>query len=107
MAVSGSTREAACDTFRTTFTEVLFDIASDAETFQCFKREVELFVHQTSPSAVEEWNRAVEVSRRAAVESSDDQLGLTAALLASVSVVHSELNPAHNVISEAEHLVAF
>ena len=34
MAVSGETREAAHEAFRKTFTEVLFDIAADAEGFR-------------------------------------------------------------------------
>jgi hypothetical protein len=105
MAVSGPTREAAQDVFRRTFTEVLFDIAASAETFQAFKTEVERFVHQTAPATIAEWGRAVELSR-VAVRRDLQVPRQPADLPASVIVSHLELAPEQNRISEPEHLVA-
>lgn len=105
MAASGATRELAQDAFRKMFTTILFDIAAEEETFDAFKTAVERFVHQTSPAVVDEWNRAVVLSRQA-VGADVDVPRQPADMPASVAIVHTELAPAQNVLSEPEHLVA-
>ena len=105
MAVGGSTREEAQETFRRSFTLVLFDIAAEATSFQAFKDEVERFVHQTAPATLEEWRLAVDASRQT-VSASVDVARQPATLPASVVVSHLELAPEQNILSEPEHLVA-
>lgn len=105
MAAGGSTREEAQAAFRKTFTEVLFDIAAGAETFQAFKDEVERFVYQTAPATLREWDRAVEASRQA-VSRDVEVPRQPADLPARVVVSHLELAPEQNRITEPEHLVA-
>lgn len=105
MAVGGPTREAAQEEFRRRFTLVLFDIASDAASFQTFKREVEAFVHQTAPATLDEWRRSVEASREA-VSADADVPRQPAGMPASVNVAQIALAPEQNQISEPEHLVA-
>jgi len=105
MAVSGPTAEAAGVEFRRMFTTVLYDLAAEAETFQHFAASVERFVHETSPDTVAEWDRAVEAARRL-LQPRFDVAKQPAQLPATVTVVHTELAPAQNVISEPQHLVA-
>ncbi len=105
MAVGGATREEAQAAFRKTFTEALFDIAAEAETFQAFKAEVERFVYQTAPATIDEWRRSVAASRLA-VRDDVDVPRERADLPARVVVSHLELAPEQNRISEPELLVA-
>ena len=105
MAASGATREDAQAAFRRMFTEVLFDIAGDADSFDAFRLGVEAFVHQTAPATIAEWNRAVEASK-AAVPEDVDVPRQTADLPARVVVSHVELKPEQNRVSDPEHLVA-
>lgn len=105
MAVGGSTREAAQDTFRKMFTTILFDIAAETETFQAFKDAVERFIHETSPAVIDEWNQAVSASRLV-IHNDVDVPRQPADMPASVTVAHLELAPEQNRISEPEHLVA-
>jgi hypothetical protein len=105
MAASAASKEAAQEAFRKTFTEVLFDIAADAQSFDAFRAEVEKFVHQTAPATLAEWNRAVETSK-AAVPHDLDVPRQPANLPARVVVSHVELKPEQNRVSEPEHLVA-
>lgn len=105
LAASGDTTESAGHAFRRMFTEVLFDFALDAATFQDFKNGVEGFVNETSPAALEEWDAAVADARRR-VPPTSDVAKQPAHLKAGVVVIHAELAPAQNVVSEPEHLVA-
>lgn len=105
MAVGGATREEAQEAFRRNFTMILFDIAAEEETFEAFRSAVERFVHETSPSVIDEWNHAVTTSRLA-VGADVDVPRQHANMPACVTIVHTELAPAQNILSEPEHLVA-
>ncbi len=50
LAAGGATPEEARHAFRRTFTEVLFDLAADAPSFQAFKESVEAFVGTSNDS---------------------------------------------------------
>lgn len=105
MAVSGPSAEAAGAEFRRMFTTVLFDLAAEAPTFQDFSDAVESFVHETSPATIAEWEQAVAAARRL-VQPRSDIAKQPAQLPATVAIVHTELAPTQNVISEPQHLVA-
>ena len=105
MAASGRDRDAAFEAFRKTYTEILFDIAADSETFQDFKMAVEQFVHQTSPPALDEWNEAVAGLKWLSIVDTSVPRE-SANNTGSVAVTHAELSPTLNVISKPEHLIA-
>ncbi len=105
MAASGRDRDAAFEAFRKTYTEILFDIAADSETFQDFKTAVEQFVHQTSPPTLDEWNEAVAVSAKLSIVDTSVPRE-SAKNTGRVAVTYAELSPTLNVISEPEHLIA-
>ena len=105
LAAGGATSEEARHAFRRTFTEVLFDLAADAPSFQAFKESVEAFAGETSPATVAAWTAAVADARRL-VDSASDVARQPAGLEAGVVVLHVELAPDQNVVSEPEHLVA-
>lgn len=105
LAAAGETTEAARHAFRRTFTEILFDLAAEAPTFHDFKAAVEAFVAETSPATLSEWDAAVTEARRL-VSPATDVARQPANLTARVVVVHAELAPEQNIVSEPEHLVA-
>lgn len=104
LAASGATRDEAQESFRKHFTLVLFDIAAEATSFQAFKDEVVQFVHQTAPATLEEWQIAVDASRKAVSASLD--VARQPANLPSRVVVSHLLAPEQNILSVPEHLVA-
>lgn len=105
LAAGGATSEEARHAFRQMFTTVLYDLAAESPTFDAFKAAVERFVGETAPATLADWDAAVAHVRRV-VDPAVDVARQPAGLSASVKVVHAELAPTQNVVSEPQHLVA-
>ncbi len=58
-AASGKSPAEALAEFSTAFRTILFDIASDAASFEAFREEVQRFFEETSGPALQEWEEAV------------------------------------------------
>lgn len=58
-AAGGATPAAALSAFGEELRIVLFDIASEARTFDELREEVERFFHETNEVALQEWEEAV------------------------------------------------
>ncbi|MPZ20883.1 MAG: hypothetical protein GEV06_23710 [Luteitalea sp.] len=63
MAASGRSPDEAHAAFRERFRHVLADLASEAETFDAFRREVARFFDETNEPAERDWLAAVEAVR--------------------------------------------
>jgi hypothetical protein len=59
-AARGTSPNEALSEFYSAFRGVLFDIASDARSFQDFSNEVQRFFNETSVPALREWEEAVQ-----------------------------------------------
>lgn len=105
LAADGVTSDDARHAFRRMFTTVLYDLAAESPTFDAFKAAVERFVAETAPATLAEWDAAVAHVRRV-VDPALDVARQPAGLSAHVKVVHAELAPTQNVVSEPQHLVA-
>lgn len=57
---TGSSPVEALEDFRRSYTALLFDIASDTDSFEAFRREVEAFFDNAGETPLREWNEAVE-----------------------------------------------
>lgn len=62
-AASGKSPAEALAEFSTAFRTVLFDIASDAASFDAFREEVQRFFEEASAPALQEWEEAVRLVR--------------------------------------------
>jgi hypothetical protein len=63
LAESGDTPQEAHLKFAADFKEVLFDIASDAASFEAFKKEVERILTQVNKPEADRWEHAVKAIR--------------------------------------------
>jgi hypothetical protein len=68
-AAAGDSRHEALAAFCTELKTILFDIASDALSFEEFRASVEQFFNETSVMALKEWEEAVQEVRAGKVES--------------------------------------
>lgn len=97
-AANGKSESEALAKFCEEFKLVLFDIASEAPTFEEFKADVERFFSETSRQALSDWESAVQAVRRGEVEvdwliqkPADSPLSIEVVLLQERMA-----NPAHN-----------
>lgn len=76
LAASGGTPQEAHNNFRTNYTLVLYDMATDAEDFDAFKRAVEGFYSQPDHDEQNRWMAAFEAIRsgKVKIEPPFDQL---------------------------------
>jgi len=65
LAASGGSANEALAQFGRDFLAVLYDIASDAKSFDHFREQVEKFFNDTSAPALKEWEEAVQQVRTA------------------------------------------
>ncbi len=65
IAAGGRNEADAIAAFRSIYQSVLFDIASETETFEAFKTQVEEFVHSTNEPMAEDWKKAARSTRKA------------------------------------------
>ncbi|MGH8059230.1 MAG: hypothetical protein ACREOH_18680 [Candidatus Entotheonellia bacterium] len=71
LAESGNTPKEAHLKFVADFKEVLFDIASDATSFEAFKKEVERILTQVNKPEADRWENAVKAIRSGKTPLSD------------------------------------
>jgi len=65
---TGASFADAVERFRRTYTSILFDIASDAESFDEFKRDVEVFFHDCASRPKADWEQAVQDVRQGRIK---------------------------------------
>lgn len=63
LAASGPSRAEAYMEFRKTLMEVLFDLASESDSFYEFSAAAKAFFHETDPDSIAEWEAARELVR--------------------------------------------
>ena len=97
IVAKGDTPRQALAEFCLEYRVVLYDIASDAGSFEEFKAEVERFFHDTSPIAAREWTTAVEEVRAGKVDAdwlrkqpADSPLGINVVLVQKPQAANNE-----------------
>ncbi len=67
MAASGDSPDAAHAAFRKAFSQILIDIANDAESFEAFQSAVATFFDDTNSGYEADWQQAILAVRRGEV----------------------------------------
>jgi len=100
-AAKGQSPSEAVAEFCSAFRAVLFDIASDAGSFQDFHDEVERFFNDTNTSALRDWQEAVERVRAGQIEAdwlnkkpAETRLGIEVTEVSRPAATNNELSEA-------------
>ena len=97
-SAKGNSPGEALAAFCSAFLAVLFDIASEAATFQDFRREVHKFFDETDTAALHEWEEAVRRVKTGQLDAewlskkrADTRLGIEVAEVSSPAAANNEL----------------
>jgi len=100
-AAGGKSPNEALAEFSTAFRAVLFDIASDAKSFEEFKSEVRKFFEDTNGPALREWEEAVRAVRAGQIDAewlakrpADTKLGIEVVEVSQPAATNNELGEA-------------
>jgi predicted RNase H-like HicB family nuclease len=100
-AASGKSPSEALAEFGTAFRAVLFDVATDAESFEEFRTEVQRFFEETSVPALGEWEAAVQQVRAGRLHAewlakrpADTKLGIEVVEVSQPAATNNELGEA-------------
>jgi len=100
-AGKGQTPSEAIAEFSSEFRAILFDIASDSQSFQDFHDEVQRFFNDTNESALRQWHEAVERVRAERIEvewlrkrPAETKLGIEVTQVSRPTATNNELSEA-------------
>lgn len=93
LAATGIDPDAAHVAFRKTFSSVLFDIASEADSFETFRTAVNEFFEETNAGYEADWRDAVEAVRSKRVQ----VIGLPEVPAGSPRTISVEMKPIEGV----------
>ena len=98
LAASGNSANEALAQFCLDFLAVLFDIASEAESFDHFRDQVQKFFNETSAPALKEWEEAVQQVRAGRVNAdwltkrpAETHLGVEVTLFSQPAATNNDL----------------
>jgi hypothetical protein len=98
LAASGGSANEALAQFGRDFLAVLYDIASDAKSFEHFREQVEKFFNDTSAPALKEWEEAVQQVRTGQLDAAwlakrpaESRLGIQVTLFSQPSATNNDL----------------
>jgi hypothetical protein len=98
LAASGGSANEALAQFGRDFLAVLYDIASDAKSFEHFREQVEKFFNDTSTPALRDWEEAVRQVRMGQLDAAwlakrpaESRLGIQVTLFSQPSATNNDL----------------